>query len=278
MTFSGHAILFLHLAALAAYLGGWGIFLRAFREGGTSGVETGVRVALAGAGLHLSALAVFTAVHGSLPLVGLGPASSTLALAIALLVLGAALAREDVRPAVLFVLPLTVLLLGEAVAVGIDPGLHATAFRGPWFVVHVGTVFVGYAALALASAAAAMYVIQHRSLKRKDFGRAFGFLPSLDALDGMNRLGLAVGFAALTLGLIAGWSWTLTYGRGWDLGNPQVVFGALTWIVYLAALVARAAPGGRGERAAHATVAAFAVTTAAFVLLRLLGAGGATFL
>lgn len=278
MSLPGHLILFLHLAALAAYLGGWAVFLGAYRTGGSDRVGRGLRFALIGAGIHLSALVLFAVAHRSLPLVGLGPASSTLALAIALLVLAAAVAREEARPVVLFVLPLTMLLLGEAVTVGIDPAVRATAFRGPWFVVHVGTVFVGYAALALASAAAVMYALQFRSLKRKDFGRSFGFLPSLDVLDRMNRAGLAVGFSALTLGLIAGWSWTLTYGRGWDFGNPEVVFGAVTWIVYLGALMARAYRGGRGERAAYATVAAFTVTAGSFLLLRLLGAGGATFL
>lgn len=278
MSLAGHLILFLHLAALAAYLGGWAVFLRAYRDGGTGRVRLGLRIALAGAGVHLSGLVAFAVLHRTLPLVGLGPASSTLALAIAVLVLAASVAREEARPAVLFVMPLTMLLLGEAVAVGIDPATHTTAFRGPWFVLHVGTVFVGYAALALASAAAVMYSLQFRSLKSKDFGRSFGFLPSLDTLDRMNRSGLAVGFAALTLGLIVGWSWTLTYGRGWDLGNPQVVFGASTWVVYLGAIVARAAPGGRGERAARATVAAFALTAGVFLLLRVLGAGGATFL
>lgn len=268
----------LHVAALATYLGGWTLFLHAYRKGGSDGMGPGFRLVLLAAGIHLAGLVAFGFVHRSLPLVGLGPASSTLALTIAVLVLAAAAFREEVRPAMLFVIPLTVLLLGEAVFVGVDPATHRTAFRGPWFVAHVGTVFAGYAALALASGAAAMYALQYRSLKRKDFGRAFGFLPSLETLDGLNRIGLAVGFSALTLGLIAGWSWTLTYGRGWDLGNPQVVFGAVTWVGYLGALLVRVAPGGRGERAAHATVAAFLVTAGSFLLLRLLGAGGATFL
>lgn len=270
--------LFLHAAAFALYLGGWALFLRAYTRGGADGVGPGFRLVLAGAVVHLAGLVVFGLEHRILPLVGLGPASSTLAFAITVLVLAAASVRTEVRPAVLFVMPMTMLLLGEAVLVGLDPAAHQTAFRGPWFVVHVGTVFVGYAALALASAAAAMYALQYRSLKRKDFGRSFGFLPSLDTLDGLNRAGLAIGFAALTLGLIAGWSWTLTYGRGWELGNPQVVFGAVTWLGYLGALLARVAPGGRGERAAHATVAAFVVTAGSFLLLRLLGAGGAGFL
>ncbi len=273
------AVVLLHLTALAAYVGAWGVFLRAFRDGGSAAdaMATGWRVAVAACGLHLLGLALFVAVRGTLPLVGLGPASSTLGLAIAVLLLGASL-REEVRPAALFVMPLIVLLLAEAVAVGLEPAAHQTAFRGPWFVAHVAAVFVGYAALALASAAAGMYVLQFRTLKRKDFGQVFDFLPALETLDRLHRVGLAVGFSGLTLGLIAGWSWTLTYGRGWDFGNPQVVLGIVSWVAYLGAILARLVPGGRDRRSATATAAAFVVTAAAFGLLRALTGGSGFFL
>ena len=272
-------VVLLHLTALAAYLGAWGVFLRAFRDAGedVEALATGWRITAAAGGIHLLALAVFTVTRGSLPLVGLGPASSTLALAIAALLVGASL-REEVRPAALFVTPLIVLLLGEAVAVGLEPAARQTAFRGAWFVAHVTVVFVGYAALALASAAGAMYVLQFRTLKRKDFGSIFSFMPPLETLDRLHRTGLAVGFSGLTLGLIAGWSWTLTYGRGWDFGNPQVVFGVVTWVAYLGAILARLVPGGRERRSAAATTAAFVVTAAAFGLLRALTGGSGFFL
>ncbi len=272
-------VVLLHLTALAAYLGAWGVFFRAFRDGDvtSAAMTTGWRIAVAAGGLHLLALAVFTAARGSLPLVGLGPASSTLALAVAGLLLGASL-REEVRPAALFVVPLIVLLLAEAVAVGLEPAVRQTAFRGPWFVAHVATVFVGYAALTIASASAAMYLLQFRSLKRKDFGQVFSFLPPLETLDRLHRVGLAAGFSGLTLGLIVGWSWTLTYGRGWEFGNPQVVFGVVSWVAYLGAILARLVPGGRDRRSASATTAAFVVTATAFGLLRALTGGSGFFL
>lgn len=270
-------IAFLHLAALAGYLGAWTLFFRAFREGGGPVESTGWRVAVAAACVHGLALAAFAAVHSLLPLVGLGPASSSLAFVTVVLVLAAS-TREENRPTVLFVLPLVVLLLGEAVAVGVRPVALAPEFRGPWLAVHVGTVFLGYAGLALASAAAAMYVLQFRTLKRKEFGSVFSFFPALRTLDRLNRAGLWIGFTFLTLGLLLGWSRTLTYGQGLELGNPQVVFGVATWAAYLAAIVSRLAPGDRGERSAWATASAFGVTVVVFGALRLLGDAGGFFL
>jgi ABC-type uncharacterized transport system permease subunit len=276
-TFFAGAIALLHLAAMAGYLGSWAIFVRAFREGGGPSEEMGWKVALAAAGVHALALVVFTVARNSVPLVGLGPASSTLALAIAVLLLGAS-RREEVRPTILFVLPLILLLLAEAVAVGIEPTTPTTEFRGIWLWAHVGTVFVGYAALALASAAAAMYVLQFRTLKRKEFGSVFSFFPSLDTLDGLNRTGLKVGFSALTLGLIAGWSRTLSYGQGFELADPQVIFGIITWVAYLVAIGTRMVRRGKREWAARATVGAFLVTAAAFGVLRITVESGGFFL
>lgn len=266
-----------HLGALAGYLGAWALFFRAFREGGGPAEDTAWKVALAAAGVHGVGLVLFGAAHSALPLVGVGPASSTLAFLTAVLVLSAS-AREENRPTALFVLPLVVLLVTEAVAVGMRPVAPAADLRGAWLTVHVGTVFVGYAGLALASAAAAMYVLQFRTLKRKEFGSVFSFFPSLETLDRLNRASLWIGFSFLTLGLVVGWSRTLTYGQGLDLGNPQVIFGVATWGAYLAALLSRFVPGERGERAAVTTAGAFAVTVVVFAALRVLVDSGRFFL
>lgn len=268
---------FLHLAALSGYLGAWALFVRAFREGNGGLPSYGWKVMAAAAVLHVAALVGFTVRHATLPLAGLGPASSTLALLIALLVVAASF-RADVRPTALFLLPLVLLLLAEALAVGIHPAVQQTAFRGVWFAAHVTVTFLGYAGLALASAAALMYVLQFRSLKQKDFGSVFRFFPSLETLDRLNRTGLEFGLTALTLGLAAGWSWTLTYGRGLELGNPQVIFGIVTWVAYLGAVLLRLAPGGRDDRSATATVGAFVVTAAVFGVLRVAGGASGFFL
>lgn len=259
----------LHVIAAVAYLGGWAIDLRAFRAGEPApGGAVRASVA-AGVALHLAGLGAFIAIHGTLPLVGLGPASSTLAFLIGTVALAASL-RSETRAATLFLLPPLLLLLGEALLVGVAPAEPRTSFRGPWFVVHVGAVFAGYAGLLLASAASAMYLLQFRALKRKRFGSAFRFFPSLESLDDLNRRGLVFGFPIFTLGLVAGWSWTLTYGgTGMALENPQVVLGIVTWVAYLTALVVRFLAGGRDHPAAVAGTLAFVCTAAAFALLRM---------
>jgi ABC-type uncharacterized transport system permease subunit len=269
-------ILALHLIAFALYATAWILQLRGFHQGREPGRNELLAVRT-GAAVHAAGLIAFTAVHRVLPLVGVGPASSSLALAIAVFVAVASV-RTELRPSGLLMLPLVLLLMGEAIFVGIAPASAQITFRGPWFVLHVSTIFVGYAGLAAASAAAIMYLLQFRALKQKEFGSVFRFFPALDSLDQLNKVGLAVGFPALTVGLLAGWSWTLTFGRGLDLENPGAVLGIVTWMAYLAAIVVRLRPGPRSEKAAAVSALAFLVTFAAFIALRLTARGTGFFL
>ena len=260
-------ILGLHLLAFVLYATAWALQLQGFRGGRQPGIS-GVTVGGGGLAVHAAGLLLYALSYRSLPLVGLGPASSSLALFISLFALAASV-RTDLRAAGLFLLPLVLLLLGQAIVVGIEPTGRQIGFRGPWFVLHVSAIFIGFAGLAAASAAAIMYVFQFRALKRKEFGSVFGFFPALDSLDRLNKVGLAVGFPALSVGLLAGWSWTLTFGRGLALDNPGTILGIVTWGAYLVAIAARSRPGPRGERAAVISALAFLVTLVAFLALRI---------
>lgn len=237
--------------------------------GGSSGRSVpAVIVLVLAASAHLGGLVALAAAHGTMPLVGMGPASSSLAFLITLIVLAASV-RWETRPTGLVLLPVVLLLLLVAITMGLEPTPRQTAFEGPWFELHVVSTFSGYAGLLLASAGSTMYLFQFRALKQKEFGSVFRFFPSLEALDRLSRVGLYFGVSMLTLGLLLGWSWTLTYSGGWALGSPEVLFGITTWVVYAIAILVRLAPGWRSEQAAVVGAAAFLVTLATFLVLRL---------
>lgn len=267
----------LHGLALVGYGGAWLSEMLEFRRELRSSWRLGFLAICVGVVAQLAGLTLFSLRFHTLPLVGVGPASSTLAFAIACFAL-VVVFRRELRAAGLFLLPLSLLLLGEAVDVGLRPGTHITAFKGPWFVTHVASLFVAYGALALASAAAAMYLLQLRSLKGKKFGSVFRFFPSLDSLERLHTVGLGLGFPLLTLGLITGWSWTLTEGRGLALGDPQVVFGMVSWVAYLAAVVIRMEGRRRSSLASRVTSLAFLLSAVTFFALRLLARRSGVFL
>jgi ABC-type transport system involved in cytochrome c biogenesis permease subunit len=82
-------------------------------------------------------------------------------------------------------------------------------------------------------------VAEHRRLKAKRPLRAGGALPSLEALDGVNRLALGVGFLLLTLGLVTGVLWVrAATGRLWP-GTAHASWTLVAWGIYAALVAAR---------------------------------------
>src|SRR5262249_42462376 len=79
--------------------------------------------------------------------------------------------------------------------------------RSNWFYIHTPLIFLGYAALFIAFAAAIMYLIQEHALKSKHAVRFYGWLPSLEVCDDLAYRALAIGFPLITLGIITGALW-----------------------------------------------------------------------
>jgi ABC-type uncharacterized transport system permease subunit len=228
-----------------------------------------------GALCHLAATAVWTQRLGTLPLSGLAPALSTLALLVAFLQfmselsLGASAATPVTGP-------LTVMLLGTSLALG--PVDSAPSPSGDaWFILHVGLSFLGVALLAIAFAAAALYVIEFRELKARHFGPVFQLLPPLERLDRLNQVALVGGFAALTLGLALAGAHELAVG-GRPIALPQLVWGTLTWLVLGWAVWGRTARGWSGIRAAYVSIGGFTAVVLVYVALKFAAPTAARFL
>jgi HemX protein len=267
----------LHGLALSCY-GSVAIALFASLANGRSAPARATTYVL-GAGLvgHAAALAAYALRYEQLPLAGLGPGLSTLTFLIALLLLAGAGRREG-RPIGLVLAPLCTVLLGAALLIGVEPSASELAFRGVWFGLHVMLAFVGYACLALAFAAGLLYLLQFRELKEKRLGRVFRYFPSLTTLDMVGRRAIVVGFPGLSLGIALGWAWTLRYQRSLAFGDPEVIWGILTWFVFFALLFMRAGGAGRERRAALANVVGFLVVVTAYLVLRVSMTSGRMFL
>lgn len=258
----------MHWAAFAVYFTAALFPAAALLRGGQPRSRLAAATLAAGLLVHSAALALFVARWGELPLVGLGPVFSTLALLTGLGALAAA-TLGHAGTVGLILNPLVAVLAGVAATVGVHPGGEAVAFGGLWFILHVVFASVGYVGLAVAFAAGLMYLLQFRELKSKRFGAVFRFFPPLDTLDRLGRRGLLIGFPFLSLALVLGWMWTARFQRTLAPGNPQVIWGVLTWLVFAAALWARSGGGRRGHRGAVASVVGFAVVVLAYLVLRI---------
>ena len=268
----------IHLLALALYLAAFLLWLRTLVAGGRTGGASAAWTAVLGVVVHFAAVVRYAAVFRELPLVGLGPSLSMLALLTGVGLLAALALREGGRVGIVL-LPLAIVLQVTALLAGIRPSGEGSAFQGPWFVLHAGLGLGGVVGIALAGAAGWLYLAQFRELKAKRMGRLFQFLPPLATLDRLGRVGSRLGFVLLTLSLALGWAWTVRFHGTLGQDTAEMWWGLFSWLVVLAALSARALGDGPPERrSANANSIAFVLIAVGYVLLRLSARPGAGFL
>jgi len=263
---SPQVVEYLQIAAavyLAAGIGALlGLVLPApqIRRGGVVGLALGAL-------LHAGA---FASLHGLDP----KPSLTSLSMAVSLMAWMTVIA--------LLVLMWRVRLPGLAAAVGplaflavFVSALHApTAVRlgeareGPLAHSHVLLASAGLALLGIAGVAGAFFLLEHRRIKsRRPRGSGIK-LPSLEALDRVNRVALAIGFPLLTLGVVTGALWLQsTRGRPW-LGSEHEIWTMVAWGIYAGLAAARFAGHQAGRQAAASAVAGFA-----FLLFAVVGVG-----
>jgi ABC-type uncharacterized transport system permease subunit len=153
---------------------------------------------------------------------------------------------------------------------GTGPMDPTPRLRSAMLPVHVAMNVLGIALFSLAFAAAALFLVQERLLKKKHTLGLFKRLPPLDALDRAEHRFLLAGFPLLTLGIVTG---TLFVRHADVVTAPDVArtaFGYATWLLAAAVLFLRASAGWRGRRAAYGTIAGFgfALVVIAFYTFR----------
>jgi ABC-type transport system involved in cytochrome c biogenesis permease subunit len=170
-----------------------------------------------------------------------------------------------------FVFPLVFVLalagsLGRPVAPWSSP-----AVRDAWLLVHVAFVMLGFAALAVMTGAALLYLVQERRLKTKRSGAGLPKLPPLGTLDGLISRAMGLAFVLITLAVVAGSIWGFVeWGTRW-IREPKIAISLVTWGFYLVMVYLRRVAGWRGRKAALmalVVVCCSAATWAAHVGLR----------
>ncbi|MEX0843258.1 MAG: cytochrome c biogenesis protein CcsA [Gemmatimonadota bacterium] len=267
-----------HLLPFLLYVCAFGLWVRCLLTGRRGrAVRVAMIVTVLAVASHAFALAAFWIRYDELPLVGPGPALSSLAFVGGLATVIIQGGREASRVA-LTLLPFILIVQGVALAIGIGPSPMVLDFQGTGFIVHVTFAFLGYQGLAVAFAAGVLYLVQHHELKEKRMGRFFEFIPRLEILDRLGRVGLWAGFGCLTVALAFGWWWTVENRGSLQMADPKVLWALLSWLVFVGILLVRLAPGRNDYRGALAAVVGFCVVIGSYVILRLTLGGSGLFL
>lgn len=267
-----------HLLPLLLYIGAFVLWVRCLLTGSRGrGPRMAAYVTAGAVAVHAAALGAYWLRFGELPLVGPGAALSSLAFVGGLALAATLLLREVARVAIAL-LPFIIVVQGVALGLGVQPSPLAVDFQGVGFVLHVSLAFLGYQGLALAFASGMLYLIQHHELKEKRLGRFFHFIPPLATLDRLGRVGLWGGFACLSAALAVGWAWTVQNRGSLEMSDPKILWAVLSWLVFLAILLARGLPGRNDYRGAVAAVVGFGLVITSYIALRLTVGGAGLFL
>lgn len=170
--------------------------------------------------------------------------------------------RKPYRLLGLAVMPLAAALLIVARAGGGTGVGTRSHYSNLFLVLHVGLVLAAFAGFTLAAALSALYLWQERRLKRRETTILRRPAPSLATLDALAGRTVLFSLPALTLGIGVGIARLISNG---DKVDALVIATAVTWVVWAAYLVLRAARGLAGRRAAYLALAGFALV----ILVRL---------
>ena len=155
--------------------------------------------------------------------------------------------KYRVHAASFFVYPLVLMLLTVAAVVH-EPFVLAGKAQSKLFTTHILLSTVGVAALLIGVAFNALAWMQDRSLKSKQRGRLWEWIPSLNVCRTLSYRALAIGFSIYTLGLLTGILWSYrTTAELVDLRVKQV--GAIVaWVLFATLLQSYIGGAYRGRR------------------------------
>jgi ABC-type uncharacterized transport system permease subunit len=251
------------------YASSCALFFVHLARGGQKTVTWAFSILGAAIGAHVGFLAGDYLIAGHAPALDIHEALALLSLLIALGYL-ASMRKHRLTVLGAFITPVTLLLfLGAGLRRRVPPVPEEV--RSALLPLHIGVNVLGIVAFALAFAAAVGYVIQEQLLRRKHVVGVFQRLPALDVLDSLGLKLVTIGFPLFTLGLVTGSVWAAQGGLGLSAGQG---FALLAWVFFGSVLLARAAAGWRGRRAAIGTMLGFLFSMAAIAGYLLRGLHG----
>lgn len=150
-----------------------------------------------------------------------------------------------------------------------DPASRPQAVAAtPWAIAHATAMILAAASVMFAAVSSILYLLGSRQLKRKKITHVLGRIPNMEVLGHMNRVGLGVGFALLTVGFVSGLGLVSLLGTSvvaW-LTDGKVICIMAVWILLGVVLVLDRLSLLREKARAYVTIAAFAL-----VLLAIMG-------
>ncbi len=177
--------------------------------------------------------------------------------------------RKNTAVLAAFFLPVATFALGS-IAPLVQPGAEVLSgsYRY-WYPLHTLSVVAGEALFVVASITSVVYLIHERIIRKGSIHSAMSSLPPLTMLDSILYVSLALGFFAITVGMILGGLWASAIGLTFRHVAPKVLAGAFMWSVFALSLHQRFAIGWKGKRTAIITLIGFLVMVLLFIVVNI---------
>jgi ABC-type uncharacterized transport system permease subunit len=226
--------------------------------------HTGLALMIAGWVSHTIWIGTICARTGHPPLTNLPEAASFVAWTVFLAEL-VLFIRYRIHAAAFFVYPLVLMLLTVSAVVHEPFAQMDPALRSGLFPAHVLLSTVGVAALLVGLAFTTLAYVQDRSLKSKQRGPLWDWIPSLNVCRTLGYRTLAVGFAIYTLGILTGILWSYrTTSELMDFRVKQIG-GVVAWILFGILLQSYISGAYRGKRTVVISACAFVAIVVAIL-------------
>jgi ABC-type transport system involved in cytochrome c biogenesis permease subunit len=134
------------------------------------------------------------------------------------------------------------------------------ALQSAWFVPHVVTYFIAYAALFASFSLAILFLLKP---EWRNKATKMGF-------EQYHNDAVNFGFVALTLGLVMGSAWGHSAWGNYWAWDPKENWALITWFIYLIAVHLRFVRGWKGKRAAFISIAGFCAVIFTYLGMSLL--------
>ncbi len=172
--------------------------------------------------------------------------------------------RAQVPGIAAFGLPVLTLVLAWAICASAWT-FHPFPVGSVWLSLHLASVYVGTAMLAVAAMAGGLYLFAERRLRHKQAAPP----PRLGSLEAIERVIIrtsTAGFGILTLGLLAGAVIYATEATtpGWWYA-PKIILAVIVWCIYAVVMNVRHTTRFRGARAAWLSILGLVLLLAVWV-------------
>ena len=142
---------------------------------------------------------------------------------------------------------------------------HKVGYKNPFYVYHILSAAVAYAALLLGGISSLIKIFVERKLKAKHIE---GFMVPINLLRKMEKILLNLGFIFLTLTLIFGSIWAKNFlGKHW-VNDPKLILTLILWIYYAVVIHLNLVKGLKPSKFSFLSILGFLMVLGSIVLIR----------